>query len=341
LKIFYSQNQMKHSLGSPNPGSHAYDASLESPGRVDSILAALESTTWAEILPPLDFGLGPVLEIHTLGYMDYLRDAYKNWSPYSTEEHLAFIPYKPGFDPAAPHPGTIPDQDGFFMTDMHVPVNAFTYQAALSSAQCALSAVHALTNNNATTFALCRPPGHHAGPDICGGYCFLNNAAIAANWLSKRGKVAILDIDFHAGNGTQAIFYSRRDVLTISLHADPVRQYPNYSGYAHEIGVGPGENFHRNFPLPAHISDDHYLKFLDQAIDLVRSYSPDFLVVSAGLDTYIEDPLGDFNISKTGFSRIGDKLSSLHQPTTLVLEGGYKINKLGENLIALLTPFVI
>ncbi|MFH2039222.1 MAG: histone deacetylase family protein, partial [Chloroflexota bacterium] len=222
----------------------------------------------------------------------------------------------------------------------NVPINAFTYNAAKTSAHCALSAAQTVSVNGGASFAISRPPGHHAGPEICGGFCYLNNAAIAAQWLSKRGKVAILDIDYHAGNGTQAIFYKRADVLTISLHADPTWEYPLYAGYAHEIGVGPGEGYHRNFPLPHQTGDDHYQQVLNQALKLVSNFSPDFLVVSAGFDTYDGDPLGDFKITREGYSIFGKMISELTLPTTIILEGGYKIDELGNNVVAFLTPFV-
>jgi acetoin utilization deacetylase AcuC-like enzyme len=283
----------------------------------------------------------PILQVHTIRYLDYLEHAYDNWKNYSIEDGLAYIPYTPGFNPASAGKfDKIPDQDGFFMTDMYVPVNAYTYLAAISSAQCALSAAQAVTTHECSTFALCRPPGHHSGPEICGGFCYLNNAAIAAQWLSGLGKVAILDIDFHAGNGTQAIFYERPDVLTISLHADPARQYPTYAGYAHEIGSGSGTGFHQNYPLPVKTGDDLYRQVLTQALELVSKYTPDFLVVSAGLDAYAGDPLGDFEITRNGFGSFGQMIASLHLPTALVLEGGYKTDELGKNVIALLQPFV-
>ena len=340
MKIFYSDVHKRHSFGLPKLRPADYDAQFEVPQRVDSILSCLNTTDWAEIVPPHDFGMEPILQIHTTRYLDYLKHAYEDWKVYSDEENMAFIPYTPGFNPKATTFDNIPDQDGFFMTDMYVPVNKYTYISAITSAQCALSAAQVSAARKCPAFAISRPPGHHSGPEICGGFCYLNNAPIAAQWLSRLGKVAILDIDYHAGNGTQAIFYERSDVLTISLHADPAWEYPSYAGYAHETGSGPGKGFHHNFPLPHQTGDDLYQQILDRALEFVDKFSPDFLIVSAGFVTYTGDPLGDFRVTRNGFSSFGKKISDLHLPTALVLEGGYKIDELGENVVAFLQPFV-
>jgi acetoin utilization deacetylase AcuC-like enzyme len=212
-----------------------------------------------------------------------------------------------------------------------------TYQAAISSANCALSGAKAIAaEGERTVFALCRPPGHHAGKSYCGGYCYLNNAAIAANWLSEIGKVAILDIDYHAGNGTQDIFYERSDVLTISIHADPDFAYPAFCGYADETGAGPGSGWHRNFPLPAGTDDSGYLSTLDEALALIKSFTPTFLVVSAGMDLYSNDPIGSFNVTRVGIEQIGMRIASLNLPTLIVMEGGYEHRTLGENIAVLI-----
>jgi acetoin utilization deacetylase AcuC-like enzyme len=214
-----------------------------------------------------------------------------------------------------------------------------TFQAALNSANCALSGAKAIAEGERSAFALCRPPGHHAGKSFCGGYCYLNNAAIAAQWLSARGKLAILDIDYHAGNGTQDIFYERGDVLTISIHADPDSAYPSFCGYADEIGTGQGSGLHRNFPLPAGINDDRYLSVLEQALAIIRSFAPAFLVLSAGMDLYEGDPLGEFKVTREGIRRIGKRIAGLSLPTLIVLEGGYNNEALGENIASLLKTF--
>lgn len=340
MKIFSSTIHNQHTLSIPEFAPGDDEIYFEIPQRVHSIIASLKSVDWAELVSPFDFGEEPIIQIHTIEYLDYLKHAFDEWKIFSNDIGVAYIPYKPGFHPEATGFIEIPDQDGFFMTDMNVPINAYTFNAAITSAHCALSAAQSVTLNNGTSFAICRPPGHHSGSEICGGFCYLNNAAIAAQWLSKLGKVAILDIDYHAGNGTQAIFYERSDVLTISLHADPSWEYPSFAGYANEIGAGSGIGYHRNFPLPHQTDDTQYLPVLGQALDLIGKFSPDYLVVSAGFDTYFGDPLGDFKISREGYSKFGKMISNLNIPTTIILEGGYNIDELGNNVVAFLTPFV-
>jgi acetoin utilization deacetylase AcuC-like enzyme len=202
-----------------------------------------------------------------------------------------------------------------------------------------LSGAKTIAGGEKSAFALCRPPGHHAGKSFCGGYCYLNNAAIAANWLSAVGKVALLDIDYHAGNGTQDIFYERGDVLTISIHADPDAEYPAFCGYADETGAGQGSGLHRNFPLPAGTDDIRYLSALEEALDLIKSFAPAFLVLSAGMDLYSGDPLGKFKVTREGIRQIGGRVSALNLPTLIVMEGGYNNDALGENITALLGYF--
>ena len=225
------------------------------------------------------------------------------------------------------------------MMDLSAPIGAETYRAALDSANCALSGAQALMGGEKASFALCRPPGHHAGKANCGGYCYLNNAAIAANWLSHKGKVAILDIDFHAGNGTQDIFYYRSDVLTISIHADPAIEYPYYAGYADETGSGDGLSYHKNYPLPYGTADNAYMDTLRLALETVRDFSPRFLVLSAGMDISQDDPLGKFKITSDGIRKIGNAISLEGYPTLIVLEGGYNLSSLGENVVSLIGYF--
>ncbi|WP_425216387.1 histone deacetylase family protein [Tumidithrix helvetica] len=195
-------------------------------------------------------------------------------------------------------------------------------------------------SGESTAFALCRPPGHHAGHDFSGGYCYLNNVAIAAKYLSQQGQVAILDIDYHAGNGTQDIFYASSDVLTISIHADPAWEYPYFIGYTQETGEGLGQGYHHNLPLPLGTDDFTYLQTLDRALELVKNFAPHYLLLSFGADTFQGDPLGNFAISTEGLRAIGAKISSLNLPTLIVMEDGYSIDELGTNTCAMLSSFV-
>ena len=225
------------------------------------------------------------------------------------------------------------------MMDLSACIVEGTYQAALASANCALSAAEVVANSAPAAFALCRPPGHHAGKDYAGGYCFINNACVTANWLSSKGKVVLLDIDYHCGNGTQDIFYDRDDVLTISIHADPDYEYPYYAGYANETGTGKGLGFHRNFPLKMGTDDAQYLSALEEALRLIRNFEPNYLVLSAGMDIYADDPLGKIKVTTDGIGEIANRISALDLPTAIIMEGGYNNEALGKNIINLLGAF--
>jgi len=225
------------------------------------------------------------------------------------------------------------------MMDLSACIVAGTYKAALASANCALSAAEAVASDQRSAFGLCRPPGHHAGKDYAGGYCFINNASVAANWLSSKGKVALLDIDYHGGNGTQDIFYERNDVLTISIHGDPDYEYPHYTGFADETGTGAGLGFHKNFPLPKDTGDEGYLTALNEALEMILKFAPNYLVLSTGMDTFDGDPLGKFHVTRNGFAKIGKRLAGLTLPTTIIMEGGYANEALGTNIVTLLENF--
>lgn len=349
MKIFYSEKHRLH-----DPAFEVFDGGqrvpyLESPQRMDRILNALRRTDWAEIAESADFGLDPIRAAHSETYLSFLASAWTEWL--AAEPEAAAASDKTALMPATfaakrdQMPETILGKAGFFLLDLSVPIVEGTYAAALTSANCALSAAQFIHRNLSTvshpsSFALCRPPGHHAGREIAGGYCFLNNAAIAAQWLTQFGKVAILDVDYHAGNGTQDIFYVRREVLTISIHADPAFEYPYYAGYATETGEGEGRGFHHNFPLPAGTTDAGYLSALDEAIDRIKQYAPAHLVVSTGMDIYEGDPLGKFKITREGIGEIGRRIAALALPTAVIMEGGYNTDALGENVVAFLEGFV-
>lgn len=340
MKIFYSGLHRLH-----NPPFELFDGGqrmpyLENPERLERILSALRERDWAEVREPAGFGLEPVLAVHDADYIDFLRSAYQEWLQVETPyEKQALLPAT--FPPrgCSRRPVSLLGRAGYHMFDLSAPIVEGTYQAALGSANCALSGAKAITGGAKSAFALCRPPGHHAGKSYCGGYCYLNNAAIAANWLASSGKVALLDIDYHAGNGTQDIFYERADVLTISIHADPDMEYPAFSGYADETGAGAGSGQHRNFPLPPGTDDARYLSTLGEALFLVKSFSPAFLVVSAGMDLYSGDPLGTFKVTREGIRQIGQDIANLELPTLIVMEGGYNNAALGENITTLLENF--
>lgn len=341
MKIFYSESHRQH-----YPPFEVFEGGkrvpyLENPDRMDQILAALSQTQWAELTAPDDFGLDPIRAVHDEDYLAFLAACWDEWLASDAkvaaapEEHV-FLPATFALRRKTRKPQTLLGKGGYYMMDLSACVTANTYPAILSAANCALSAARYVAEHSSTAFALCRPPGHHAGRDYAGGYCFVNNAAVAAQWLSAKGKVAILDIDYHAGNGTQDIFYERGDALTISLHADPEFEYPHYVGFADETGAGAGLGCHRNFPLPAGTNDAEYLAALDEALGLIKNFAPRYLILSAGMDTFEGDPLGKFKISRAGFAEIGRRISALNLSPIIVMEGGYANQALGENIVTLL-----
>jgi acetoin utilization deacetylase AcuC-like enzyme len=344
MKIFYSETHRKH-----QPPFEVFDGGkrvpyLENTDRMDRILDALQKTDWAELTPPADFGLDPIYAVHDRDYIAFLESAWREWLILDPEvavspEQNAFLPATFALRHKPRVPSTLLGKAGYYIMDLSACIVAGTYKATLGSVNCALSAAEFIAQNQSSAFALCRPPGHHAGKDYAGGYCFINNASVAANWLSSKGKVAILDIDYHAGNGTQDIFYERGDVLTISIHGDPDFEYPHYFGYADETGAGAGLGFHRNFPLPKETGDEGYLSALDEALKLIRGFAPNYLGVSAGMDTFDGDPLGTFKVTRAGFAEVGKRIAALRLPTAIIMEGGYANEALGTNIVTLLENF--
>jgi acetoin utilization deacetylase AcuC-like enzyme len=230
---------------------------------------------------------------------------------------------------------------GLYSMDSGTPLTAGTWVAAKTGADCAVNAAHALRLGERATFALTRPPGHHAGADFFGGYCFLNNAALAAQHLLDDGaaKVGILDIDYHHGNGTQSIFYRRNDVLFTSIHADPRTDYPFYLGHADETGEGAGAGYNMNLPLAAGSSTADWFAALETACIKLASYAPQALVVSLGVDTFAGDPISHFGLQSADFLRIGERIAHLGLPTVFVFEGGYAVNEIGINVVNVLEGF--
>lgn len=323
---------------------------FETPRRVAIIAEALAAAGFPAPEAPRAFTREAVTAVHTEHYVDYLEGAYAAWVA-AGRDPVAVMPS------AMPLPGlrattrSVQGRAGAYCFDLSAPIVAGTYAAARSSADAALSGAALLLEGERAAYALCRPPGHHAAQAMAGGYCYFNNAALAAHhlaraergggdfWGMRPAAVAVLDIDVHHGNGTQAIFYDRSDVFFVSLHGDPDREYPYFLGFADERGEHAGEGYNLNLPLPAGLGDDAYLAALETALEAIAAYSPRYLVVSAGFDTYAGDPLGDLAVTTTGFRRIGARLAQLGLPTLFVQEGGYAIEELGRNVVSLLGGF--
>lgn len=339
MQVYYSEAHRQH-----NPPFEIFDGGLrtpymENPDRMDRILGALRGTGWADILEPQDFGLDPILAVHDKDYIEFLASCWTGWLDSKPKDPTILLPATFALRRTSQRPTSLLGLAGYHIMDLSACIVEGTYRAALASANCALSAASSVLGGQRSAFALCRPPGHHAGKDYAGGYCFINNAAVAANWLTSQGRVAILDVDYHSCNGTQDIFYDRDDVLTISIHADPDFEYPHYAGFAGERGEGNGLGFHFNLPLPAGTDDASYLTTLDLALEKIREFDPTHLVVSAGMDIYADDPLGRIKVSTAGIGEIGKRIAALDIPTVIVMEGGYNNDALGRNITAFLGEF--
>jgi acetoin utilization deacetylase AcuC-like enzyme len=340
MKVYYSETHRKHA-----PSFEVFDGGLRTPymeniDRMDRILGSLRQTNWAELCEPKDFGLEPIYAVHDKEYIDFLASCWTEWLDSNPKDPTTLLPATFALRRHPHKPTGLLGRTGYYIMDLSACIVEGTYSAALASANCALSAAELIVSGEHVAFALCRPPGHHAGKDYAGGYCFINNAAVAANQLSSKGKVALLDIDYHCGNGTQDIFYERDDVLTISIHADPNFEYPHYWGYADETGAGAGTGFHKNFPLEKGTDDARYLMTLEEALSLVRKFEPNHLVVSAGMDIYAEDPLGTIKVTTDGIRRIGKQIALLDLPTVIIMEGGYANEVLGKNVVTFLNNWV-
>jgi acetoin utilization deacetylase AcuC-like enzyme len=288
---------------------------------------------------PKDYGLDPVAAVHSPEYLRFLETIYGAWRDAGGGDIV--VPHIHPFDRNGAYPQTPAGLAGFHLGDTSCPISPNTWQSARSSANSAVAAALAVRDDGAkSAYALCRPPGHHASRDIAGGFCYLNNSAIAAEQLrEKHYRVAILDIDLHHGNGTQHIFYERDDVLTVSIHADPSVFYPFYWGHAHERGKGAGLGYNHNFPLPLGSGNKAFLSELDAALAVIAAYAPGALVLACGLDASGDDPFGGLAVTPEGFADIGRKIGLIGLPTVIVQEGGYVSATLAENLYQLITAF--
>jgi acetoin utilization deacetylase AcuC-like enzyme len=307
----------------------------EVPARIGILRAGAEAAgaTFAE---PRDHGLGPVAAIHTAEYIAFLRTIHARWRRIdgAGEEVI------PNVHPARRtdgYPKSAVGQAGWHQADTACPIGAQTWGSAYWSAQTALSGAAEVAGGARAVYALCRPPGHHAFSDLAGGFCFLNNSAIAAEALRVRGlRPAILDVDVHHGNGTQGIFYARGDVLTVSIHADPARFYPFFWGYAQERGEGPGLGANLNLPLERGTGDGGFLAALRTALDRIDAFGADVVVVALGLDAHEHDPFQGLAVTTDGFHAMAAAIAELGRPMLMVQEGGYVSDALGDNLTAFL-----
>jgi acetoin utilization deacetylase AcuC-like enzyme len=314
--------------------------SFEMPARVEYIEAALRRAGH-EFIAPMDAPVDTLQRVHEAAYVDFLRTAYARWLE---DGHDGFM-LPSGFPARSLRQDRVPTgingAMGHYAFDAGTPIVAGTWEAAHAAARCAITAAARVGAGARAAYALCRPPGHHAGRSVYGGYCYLNNAALAAQELRDRGarRVALLDVDYHHGNGTQDIYWERDDVLFVSIHGTPETEYPYFLGYADERGAGAGAGHTLNLPLPRGTTWSEYRVALDVALAAIARYSPDAMVVSLGVDTYAGDPISAFALTTADFSALGTRLAELALPTVLVQEGGYAIAELGDNVAAVLAGF--
>lgn len=314
---------------------------FEKPERADWVLAAVRNAALGEVIAPTTHDDTAILRVHSERYVNFIRGAHA--------EYVALGGTGDAFPAAWPIRGMRADIEpknfaarmGLYSFDAGSPLTAGTWAATRAGADCALTAVDLMNAGEQSAFVLTRPPGHHAGRDFFGGYCFLNHAAIAAQALRDSGcaRVAILDVDYHHGNGTQDIFYARDDVFFASIHGDPLTEYPFYLGHADETGSGVGVGFNLNLPLAAGSSVAVWFAALDQAIKRIEAFKPDALVVSLGVDTFEGDPISHFKLKTSDYPLMGEQIARLKWPTLFAMEGGYAVAEIGDNVVGVLRGF--
>jgi len=339
MKIVHSPLHQRHAGGLELHRAELVP-SYECPERVEYIRQALVEAGHA-LVPPREFAADVLLGVHEPGLVEFLRTAYARWQ--AEGRGGSMLPS--GFPARGLRrdrvPAGINGAMGYYAFDAGTPIVEGTWDAAFAAAQCALTAAELVAEGERAAYALCRPPGHHAARGSYGGYSYLNNAALAAQRLRDRGfaRVALLDVDYHHGNGSQDIFWERGDVLFVSIHGTPDTEYPYFLGYADERGAGAGEGATLNLPLPRGTTWDEYAQALDTGLDAVTGFGADALVVSLGVDTYAGDPISAFRLGAEHFPQMGARIAGLGLPTVLVQEGGYAVQEIGTNVAGVLGTF--
>ncbi len=346
MQAFFAPEQMKH-----DPQQFMWEGRITRPKdvkeRTDALLAALHNMN-VPVAPPEDFGLEAIRAAHDADYLEFLATAWAQWQTL-TQPGIEVLPSHSPYYNAHPsqlsrgacRPSAPVARAGFYLGDLSSPMGPHTWQSALRSAHSAVAAAHHVMAGADSAYALCRPSGHHVKYDCAAGFCYLNNTAIVAQALRKQfARVAVIDVDVHHGDGTQQIFYSRNDVLTVSLHADTTTYYPFFTGYADETGYGPGQGYNLNLPLSHGMQDDAWLQHFDDACTQVTAFAPDALVIALGFDAHHADPLGVLNLTDDCFHATGRRVQAFDLQTVLVQEGGYGVDTIGNNLQAFLEGFL-
>jgi acetoin utilization deacetylase AcuC-like enzyme len=338
MYVVYTDRHKLHDTADTLVEGHPLN-SFEVPARAEAILSALQAVHLGPVVAPIDHGLDPILAVHEADYVEFLRTVNAESAAYF-QEPGPVMTWTFASRHAVRKPKSFLGLKGYYAFGWGTPILDGTWEAAYWSAQCALTAAGLVRDGGRVAYALCRPPGHHAGPELYGGYCYLNNVAIAARHLQAAGeRVAILDVDYHHGNGTQLVFYDDPTVLYCSLHAHPDEDYPWYWGDVDERGRGGGLGTNHNWPLPRGSGDEPYLAALDQALAVIRDFAPGGFLVSLGLDMTTGDPEGGFEVTFDGLAEISHRIAALGLPTVLVQEGGYSLESLGKKVVTFLTAF--
>ncbi len=328
----YSDAHLQHT-GLKEMDGNGWREAVESPERASNVIRVIRERLLGEVIKPKSFADNKLLRIHDADYLQFLQSAWNEWvaqgNTADNARPFAFV----GAGMRHADGRSIHSRLGRYSFDADSPIVAGSWNAIRSSAEVALTAAELIISGEDRAFAACRPPGHHATANYCGGYCYLNNAALAAQSLRDSGmrRIAIVDVDYHHGNGTQTLFYRRSDILTVSLHADPADEYPYFLGFSDELGEGDGEGKNLNFPMPFSTDWKTYSGALQQGLTQVSAFAPDAIVVPLGLDTFTDDPIANFALQQDDYLRMGEMISALQVPVLAVLEGGYSVDHIGDN----------
>jgi acetoin utilization deacetylase AcuC-like enzyme len=314
---------------------------FECPARAELVLDRVKARGLGPGVEPQTQRPQPNPPIHHADFVDFLRTCWRDWVAEGFEGEAIATSWPSRRMTRSVAPRNIDGRIGYYCLASETSISEGTWEAARAAADVALTAQALVAGGEGAAFALCRPPGHHAAQDMFGGYCFLNNAAIAAQAFRAGGsrRVAVLDVDFHHGNGTQAIFYDRADVMFLSLHGDPDDAFPYFLGAADERGAGAGEGLNINYPLPEGCTFERWAEALEDACSRIAAYAPSALVVSLGVDTYKDDPISFFRLESEDFRRYGARIARLDLPTLFVMEGGYAVEAIGVNTVNVLEGF--
>ena len=339
MKTIFSEKHIQQNSKTELAGGQLIQP-YERPERMEYILHEINSRNLGEVLKPQEIDLKIVKKVHDSNYVEFLEQAWIEWKNEGYQGEAIPTVWPSRSMNSKQIPNHIEGKLGYYCLANETSISQGSIDGAYEAVKVVLTATDMLKDEK-SLFALCRPPGHHASKDQYGGYCFFNNIAIAAERLIEKGanKIFILDIDFHHGNGTQAIFYNRSDVFFASIHGDPKEAFPHFLGYADEQGTGRGEGYNINYPMEYGTPYIEWTKALHNVIQIIKSFQPDALLISLGVDTYEKDPISFFKLKSDDFFDIGKKIASCDLPTLFVMEGGYAIKEIGINTVNVLKGF--